>query len=62
MLTVAAGLKKLLREGEKMPSIYTEETFNKSSHWHLSTSQLTSEFFEGWGYGEGAFARLPNWD
>jgi carnitine O-acetyltransferase len=26
--------------------------YTKSNTWILSTSQLSSEFFEGWGYGE----------
>lgn len=51
----SSGLKKLLKEGEQVPAIYTDPTFAKSSNWVLSTSQLTSEFFEGWGYGEGSF-------
>lgn len=46
------GLKKLLQEGEQLPELYQDPTFAKSSDWVLSTSQLTSEFFEGWGYGE----------
>ncbi|KAK4056608.1 Carnitine O-acetyltransferase mitochondrial [Microbotryomycetes sp. JL221] len=46
------GLKKLLKEGEKLPSLYSDPTFSQSNNWVLSTSQLTSEFFEGWGYGE----------
>jgi carnitine O-acetyltransferase len=47
------GLKRMLREGEKVPEVYTDEAFAKSSHWELSTSQLSSRFFDGWGYGEG---------
>ncbi|KAF8192191.1 hypothetical protein BJ912DRAFT_1021947 [Pholiota molesta] len=38
--------------GEKVPEVYTDEAFAKSSHWELSTSQLSSRFFDGWGYGE----------
>lgn len=47
------GLKKLLREGEELPEIYKDPTFAQSGHWILSTSQLASEYFSGWGYGEG---------
>jgi hypothetical protein len=36
------GLKKLLKEGEEMPKLYSDPTFLKSSHWTLSTSNLTS--------------------
>ncbi|KAF5374161.1 hypothetical protein D9615_008834 [Tricholomella constricta] len=48
------GLKKLVRteEGEEVPALYTDEAFAKSSHWELSTSQLSSPYFDGWGYGE----------
>ena len=46
------GLKKLLAEGEKMPALYTDPAFAASSHWELSTSQLSSRFVDGWGYGE----------
>ncbi|GAA5975135.1 hypothetical protein JCM11641_004362 [Rhodosporidiobolus odoratus] len=46
------GLKKLLREGEELPDLYKDETFGKSGNWVLSTSQLSSEYFDSWGYGE----------
>jgi len=46
------GLKKLLKEGEAIPEIYTDPSFSASNHWELSTSQLSSPFFDGWGYGE----------
>ncbi|GAA5933788.1 hypothetical protein JCM1841_002124 [Sporobolomyces salmonicolor] len=46
------GLKKLLKEGEELPALYTDPTFAQSSNWILSTSQLSSEYFDGWGYGE----------
>ncbi|KXN82235.1 Carnitine O-acetyltransferase, mitochondrial [Leucoagaricus sp. SymC.cos] len=46
------GLKKVLKEGEDLPEIYKDPAFAKSSHWELSTSQLSSKYFEGWGYGE----------
>ncbi|KAF5360627.1 hypothetical protein D9756_004610 [Leucocoprinus leucothites] len=46
------GLKRMLKDGEPLPEIYKDETFAKSSHWELSTSQLSSKFLEGWGYGE----------
>ncbi|KAI0688956.1 acyltransferase ChoActase/COT/CPT [Earliella scabrosa] len=46
------GLKKCLKEGEPVPEIYTDESFGKTNHWELSTSQLSSRFLDGWGYGE----------
>lgn len=49
------GLKKLLKDGEPVPEIYTDPAFSRSNHWELSTSQLSSPFLDGWGYGEGAY-------
>jgi carnitine O-acetyltransferase len=46
------GLKKMLQPGEDIPDIYKDEAFSKTSHWELSTSQLSSNFLDGWGYGE----------
>lgn len=46
------GLKKLLKPEEQVPAIYTDKAFSKSNHWELSTSQLSSKYFDGWGYGE----------
>jgi carnitine O-acetyltransferase len=48
------GLKKMLKDGEPIPKIYEDPAFAKTNHWHLSTSQLSSPFFDGWGYGEGS--------
>lgn len=41
------GLKKLLKEGEELPALYADPLFVKSAKWVMSTSQLSSEFFEG---------------
>ncbi|KAF7980471.1 hypothetical protein HWV62_37946 [Athelia sp. TMB] len=46
------GLKKMLRDGESVPKIYEDKAFGQSNHWELSTSQLSSNYFDGWGYGE----------
>ncbi|GAA6022135.1 hypothetical protein JCM10207_000773 [Rhodosporidiobolus poonsookiae] len=46
------GLKKLLRDGEKLPALYEDPTFAESGNWILSTSQLSSEYFSNWGYCE----------
>ncbi|KAJ1659040.1 Carnitine O-acetyltransferase mitochondrial [Dispira simplex] len=46
------GLRMCLRPDEPKPAIFTDPIFSKSSHWVLSTSQLSSPYFDGWGYGE----------
>jgi carnitine O-acetyltransferase len=46
------GLRLSLREGEARPSIFTDPAYAYTSHWFLSTSQLTSEYFDGYGWGE----------
>ncbi|EMD39824.1 hypothetical protein CERSUDRAFT_112084 [Gelatoporia subvermispora B] len=46
------GLKRMLREGEPLPEIYKDEAFAKTNHWELSTSNLSSPYLSGWGYGE----------
>lgn len=46
------GLKKMLAPGEEIPEIYTDKAFSQTNHWELSTSQLSSKFLDGWGYGE----------
>lgn len=46
------GLKKMLREGEPIPDLFSEPAYGKTNHWELSTSQLSSKFIDGWGYGE----------
>lgn len=49
------GLRMLVdkKQGEEMPEVFKEEVFSKSSHWEMSTSQLSSKYLDGWGYGEG---------
>ncbi|MCO5613879.1 hypothetical protein L7F22_068157 [Adiantum nelumboides] len=46
------GLKKLLKEGEELPDLYKDPLFGESSTWRMSTSNVTSESFDAWGYGE----------
>lgn len=55
------GLKKLVRvdQGEEVPDVLKDEIFGKSCHWEMSTSQLSSRYLDGWGYGEGeSFRRM----
>lgn len=47
------GLKKMLKDGEPVPEVYSDKTYSRTNHWELSTSQLSSPFIDGWGYGEG---------
>lgn len=46
------GLKKLLDPKQEVPSIFQDPTFSYSSSWYLSTSQLSSEFFNGYGWSQ----------
>jgi Choline/Carnitine o-acyltransferase len=45
----------MLKQDETLPEIYTDPAFAQSSHWELSTSQLSSRYLDGWGYGEGQY-------
>ena len=46
------GLKKLLKDGEKVPQLYEDEAYANTSTWQLSTSQISSEKLDAWGFGE----------
>ena len=46
------GLKKELKEGEQLPAIYQDPTFAYSSSWYISSSQLSSEYFDGYGWSQ----------
>lgn len=46
------GLKKLLKEGESLPAIYQDPAYAYSGSWYLSTSQLSSEYFNGYGWSQ----------
>ncbi|KAJ3323237.1 Carnitine O-acetyltransferase mitochondrial [Boothiomyces sp. JEL0866] len=46
------GLRLLLKPNEEKPAIFTDPVFARSCHWNLSTSQVTSEFYDGYGWGE----------
>ncbi|GAM84639.1 hypothetical protein ANO11243_026380 [Dothideomycetidae sp. 11243] len=46
------GLKKCIKSGEQMPSIFQDPTFAYSSTWFISSSQLSSEYFNGYGWSQ----------
>lgn len=46
------GLKQCLTPGEDVPSIFKDPTYSYSSSWYLSTSQLSSEYFNGYGWSQ----------
>lgn len=46
------GLKNCIQSGEEKPELFTQPVNAYSSHWYLSTSQLSSEHFDGYGWGQ----------
>lgn len=46
------GLKKLLGPGEELPAIYKDPAYSYSSTWRISSSQLSSEYFNGYGWSQ----------
>jgi carnitine O-acetyltransferase len=46
------GLKKLVQEGEELPEIFKDPAFGYSSSWYISSSQLSSEYFNGYGWSQ----------
>ena len=46
------GLKKCLNEGEGLPELYKDRAYGYSGTWFLSTSQLSSEYFNGYGWSQ----------
>lgn len=42
----------MLQPNEKVPDIFNDPVYNKSKYWKLSTSQITSEYYDSWGWGE----------
>ncbi|EEH42203.2 carnitine O-acetyltransferase CAT2 [Paracoccidioides brasiliensis Pb18] len=46
------GLKKLLKDGEKVPQIFQDPAYAYSGTWYISTSQLSSEYFNGYGWSQ----------
>jgi carnitine O-acetyltransferase len=46
------GLKKCMKPGEPTPAIFADPANSYSSTWFISSSQLSSEFFNGYGWAE----------
>ncbi len=46
------GLKKSLKEGEELPELFKDRAYSYSATWYLSSSQLSSEYFNGYGWGQ----------
>ncbi|KAJ1741115.1 Carnitine O-acetyltransferase mitochondrial [Coemansia sp. RSA 1086] len=46
------GLRMLVKRGEQMPSIFEDPSYSYSSHWFISTSQISSENFTSYGWSE----------
>jgi len=46
------GLKKVLKEGEELPELFKDRAYSYSGTWYLSSSQLSSEYFNGYGWGQ----------
>ncbi|KAI1953138.1 Carnitine O-acetyltransferase mitochondrial [Ophidiomyces ophidiicola] len=46
------GLKQLIQKGEKVPALYQDPAYGYSGSWYLSTSQLSSEYFNGYGWSQ----------
>lgn len=46
------GLKNMLKPTDVTPALFNDPLFLYSSTWLISTSQLTSEYFEGYGWSQ----------
>ena len=46
------GLKRCLKEGEALPEVYKDPAYTYSSTWYISSSQLSSEYFNGYGWSQ----------
>ncbi|RVX75690.1 hypothetical protein B0A52_00046 [Exophiala mesophila] len=46
------GLKKLVQEGEELPALFKDPAYSYSSSWYISSSQLSSEYFNGYGWSQ----------
>jgi carnitine O-acetyltransferase len=46
------GLKKLVGPNDETPAIFNDPAYSYSSHWFISSSQLSSEYFNGYGWSQ----------
>jgi carnitine O-acetyltransferase len=46
------GLKRCLKEGEEVPEIFKDPAYTYSQTWYVSSSQLSSEYFNGYGWSQ----------
>jgi carnitine O-acetyltransferase len=46
------GLKKCIQEGEEVPELFKDPAYTYSSTWYISSSQLSSEYFNGYGWSQ----------
>ncbi|PBP17172.1 choline/Carnitine O-acyltransferase [Diplocarpon rosae] len=46
------GLKKLVGADEELPGIFKDPAYSYSSKWFISSSQLSSEYFNGYGWSQ----------
>lgn len=46
------GLKKLLQPNEDVPAIFKDPAYSYSGTWYISSSQLSSEYFNGYGWSQ----------
>ncbi|KAJ1913974.1 Carnitine O-acetyltransferase mitochondrial [Tieghemiomyces parasiticus] len=46
------GLRYCLKPDEPLPTLFSDRAYTQSSHWNLSTSQITDEALNAYGWGE----------
>eukprot|EP00835_Amoeboradix_gromovi_P005853 NODE_598_length_6262_cov_0.141652.p6 type:complete len:125 gc:universal NODE_598_length_6262_cov_0.141652:2015-2389(+) len=46
------GLKSVLKTNEKIPDLFLDDAYKMSCHWVISSSQLSSEYYDGYGWSE----------
>jgi carnitine O-acetyltransferase len=46
------GLRKCIQSNESVPLIFQDSTYWSTCNWHISTSNLSNDLFDGWGWGE----------